>query len=519
MNTTKKFLNIVRSHFSSHLRKPTGRQMPVDALVSEVHSMIERPLLVAAVGCLVAFAISTPVYATSRAFVPTPNIVVIMTDDQDDLGSLDTMLYTQKLLVEEGVRLTNSFVQMSICLTSRASFHTGQSAHNHLVSGSYATFAPRENNSLGVWLQQAGYTTALMGKFMNGYGESDPTHIVPGWNEWDAAIEPMGYFDYSLNENGVVKTYGLTDEEYQTDVLTKKGVAFITKQARMSTPFFLLLSPIAPHGAPARPPSAIPAPRHAGSFGNLNFVMRPNFNEPSVSDKPGFVSALLSLDPDAIALSIYKFRKRRETLLAVDEMVRDIVGALQINRLMGKTYIIFTSDNGLMQGEHRLGGKLVLYEESIRVPFVIRGPSVSHNQVRTQLATNLDLTATILALAGATPGNAIDGRSLLPVIQFPAGKWRSAFGYQGWHTLNTPPRLNFDAIRSKNYIFGKLVSEQYGVEEEFYDLTTDPYEMTNRARDARCTTVVNFLRSALVNLSVCAGSSCWMTAEPPSSCQ
>ena len=127
---------------------------------------------------LLIAALSSTAGAGSRA-TTKPNIIVIMTDDQDDMGSLRTMPNVQKLLAREGIRFTNSFVNVSLCMPSRPTFFTGQSGHN-VKAATYAIFAPRESNNLGVWLRKAGYSTAYIGKFMNGYGDTDPTHIVPG---------------------------------------------------------------------------------------------------------------------------------------------------------------------------------------------------------------------------------------------------------------------------------------------------------------------------------------------------
>ena len=167
---------------------------------------------------LLALACATPAYAA-------PNFVVIMTDDQDDTGSIDTMPGVQKL-AQEGITFTNSFVNFSLCAPSRATFLSGQAAHNHGIlqnEDAYSTFAPREANALGVWLQQAGYATALIGKVINHYGDVDPTHVMPGWSQWHV-IGDAGYFNYSINDNGILRVHGNAAEDYQTDVLAQKAV-------------------------------------------------------------------------------------------------------------------------------------------------------------------------------------------------------------------------------------------------------------------------------------------------------
>ncbi len=468
---------------------------------------------------LLALAAAPSAIAGNRAF-QKPNFIVIMTDDQDDMGSLSTMPNIQRSLIEAGTRFTNSFVNISSCLQSRMSFLTGQDVHNR-APGGYGTFALREDNSLGVWLQQAGYSTALMGKFLNFYGSIAATHVVPGWSEWHAGVSEGGYFNYTQNVNGVITSYGSNSEDYETDVLARKGIAFITEQAARSSPFFLLLTPHAPHTHPTSPPAPVPAPRHAGHFSDLALPRTPNFNEPNVTDKPGLIAARPTVDSSALAWYTFEFRKRRETLLAVDEMVGSILRVLRANNLDSNTYIIFTSDNGWSQASHRWRGKNMPYEEPMHVPLIVRGPGVPINQVRTQIVINLDLTATILELAGAVPGNIIDGRSLVPLLKpSPFTNWRSGFFFQGGYSLdeieNDGQRIT--SVRARNFIYSRWSSKQYGIEEELYDLVNDPYQMLNRARDSRCVAVLTFLRAARNSLSSCSGISCWMTAEPPPSC-
>ncbi len=447
-----------------------------------------------------------------------PNIVVIMTDDQDDIGSISTMPEVNRLLVDKGIKFTNSFVDFPLCCPSRTTFLTGQNAHNHGVveneppDGGYEKFAPREGNSLGVWLQDAGYITGLAGKVMNGYGLADPTHIPPGWSEWYGRVEMInaqGYYGYALNENGVIRSYGHAPRDYFTDVLARKGVAFIARQAPKPKPFFLLITPKAPHQPP------VPAPRHAGLFASEPFPPRPNFNEADVTDKPGFIRALPPLSAAMIAREVDWFRKRKETLLAVDDLVRRIVAALRTAGVLDNTIIIFTSDNGLSPGAHRWRDKWVLYEESIRVPLIMRGPGIPRNQKRNQLVTNLDVVATILQRTGATAGSVLDGKPLTPIIQNPGAPWRTAFMIHGTNPLTSGETLEFLAIRTGSYIFVKLHSLAYGSEEEFYDLVADPYQLRNKAGAAAYQPVIDYLRDKLDALSTCVGESCWVTGQPP----
>jgi N-acetylglucosamine-6-sulfatase len=418
--------------------------------------------------------------------------------------------------VQKGITFTNSFVDFALCCPSRASFLTGQNAHNHAIldnilpEGGYEKFAPREGNSLGVWLQEAGYITGLVGKVMNGYGVSDPTHIVPGWTNWVARVDGLpGYYNYGLNENGVIRLYGQAPGDYSTDVLAQKAVDFIARQAPEPQPFFLLVATNAPHIPP------VAAPRHAGDFASLPMPKSPNFNESDVSDKPGFIRDLPLLSAAQVRRDMERFRTRREALLAVDDLVRKIVRALATEGVLGDTIIIFTSDNGFSLGNHRWEGKRVLYEESIRVPLIMRGPGIPRNQTRSHLVTNLDVVATIIQRTGAISGSVADGRPLTPIILDPSTDWRTAFFLHGTIGLTPTENLHFRAVRSRNYIYASLQSDTYGAEEEFYDLLADPHELQNRISVPRYRPVIDYLRGLRATLSTCQGENCWVTGEPP----
>lgn len=454
---------------------------------------------------------------TLLLFSPTiaeaaPNIIVIMTDDQDDMGSIDHMPHTKRLLANQGIRFTNSFVDTSQCCPSRATLFTGQSAVNHGVEantwatgGGYYKFAPREDNSLGVWLQRAGYYTGLMGKVFNEYGDQDPTHIIPGWSEWYGFVNPaQAYVGNVVNENGVIKTYPKL--KYGTDMLSDKAVGFIRRNAPSLQPFFLLVTPIAPHndigGSPPRP-----AARHVDALAGVTFSNRPNINEADVSDKPSFIQVMPLVDEAATS---FKMQRRAESLLAVDEMVLDIVRTLIDEGEFHRTVIIFTSDNGFSLGSHRWNKKYLPYEESIRVPLIMRGPGIARGELRTQIVNNIDLSATIMELAEALPGNIIDGRSLVPLLKNSDVPWRSMIGLHGF--LDS---MAFKGVKSETMMFAQYLTP-VGIEEEFYDLATDPYQMVNRISDSSCLAAITFLRQKATTLAACSGESCWIETPVPS---
>lgn len=461
-----------------------------------------------------AFALFSA-WAIPSAAADRPNIVVIMTDDQDDQGSIELMPEVQRLLVERGVRFTNSFVDTSLCCPSRTTLFTGQSAINHgvrtnsLPDGGYYAFQPREENSLGVWLQRAGYRTALMGKVLNKYGNEDPTHVMPGWDEWRAILRPFeAYFSNRMNVNGVVVQLG--PDEYITDVIASRAVTFIERQEGTLKPFFLLLTPPAPHNAGGGGLPPVPPPRHDGAMAGKEAPLSPNFNEPDVEDKPSPIRSLPQLNAGEIAATSLRRQKRAESLLAVDDMVRRVVAALRRTGAIDNTVIVFTSDNGFALGAHRWDSKLVPYEESIRVPLVIRGPGIPENETRSQLVNNIDLSATIMGLAGVLSGNIIDGRSLAPVLADDATPWRTVLGIHGFNE-----GMVFHGARSSSAMFAQYVTECCGIEEEFYELLSDPYQLTNRAADPLCSAAVTAMRQAATRLAMCSGVTCWLDQPVP----
>ncbi len=342
------------------------------------------PAALVAATVLLQGAVAEPPPVQAQA--PRPNVVVIMTDDQT-AASLRVMANVRRLLAERGTTFTRSFTVYPQCCPSRASVLTGQYAHNHGVlgnsppAGGYVKLD--HSNTLPVWLEDAGYHTAHIGKYLNGYGAGDPLEIPPGWSEWRGSVDPSTYryTGYTLNEEGTLSTYA----GYQTDVYAAKAVNVIERRAPLARPFFLSVAFLAPHsGAPADPddPGAgivtpSPAPRHRDAFSSEPLPTPPSFNEADVSDKPAGISGRVLLPPARIAAIRENYQQELESLLAVDQAVARIIGALRESGELANTFVIFTSDNGFFHGEHRIAqGKNLPYEPAIRVPLVVRGPGV-----------------------------------------------------------------------------------------------------------------------------------------------
>jgi N-acetylglucosamine-6-sulfatase len=484
--------------------------------VSGVHVTRRRLACAALAALVVATAVVVLADGSGRdagaqvAAAP-PNVVVIMTDDQR-VGDMLALPRTASLLQGGGMTFANNFASYPLCCPSRATFLTGQYAHNHHVlsnvppQGGYDRLD--NSNTLPVWLKARGYHTAHVGKYLNGYGRGTrKTEIPPGWDDWQTLID-TSYYDYRINDNGSLVQYGSSAPEYQTDELTRRATGVIQRSAPAAAPFFLVVDYVAPHveGSENRPVGrgANPRPplRHAGEFRNRKLPRPASFNERDVSDKPRGVRDERRMSPKVIDRLTKLYRDRLTSLRAVDDGVVALMNALSASGELGNTYVFFTSDNGFVLGEHRLyEDKFVLYDESIRVPLMIRGPGIQAGaRIRTPV-TNADLAPTIVDAADATPGRVMDGRSLLPLMQDPHRGWRADVVIE---SARIGTRNAYRAIRTRRFIYARYASG----EREMYDLRRDPRELQNIAGSAAYATARGELARRLGGLDRCQGGRC-----------
>jgi arylsulfatase A-like enzyme len=451
--------------------------------------------------------------APAKRELTRPNVVVIMTDDQT-VESLRVMHNVRHLLVERGTTFDNNFTSFPLCCPSRSTFLTGQYAHNHHVLGNdkaNGLVNLDQSNTLPVWLTAAGYRTIFVGKYLNEYKALEGRTIPPGWSDWNAGLT-LGYFNHTMNRNGSIVRYGTKESDYQSDVYTRIALQSIAETPK-AKPLFMWLSYFAPHyGGPKEPgdppdlKSTVPAPRDAKKFLNVPLPRDPSFNEADVSDKPASVRARPLLGEGNLQQLTQTYDKRLASLLAVDRGVAKVIAALKRSGRLDDTYILFTSDNGFLQGEHRIqNAKELPYEQSIRVPFVVRGPGVAANAHQSQLVMNVDLAPTIADIAHATPGLAEDGRSLLPLLAAPETQWnRDILLERGPGGNNTGTLRLYTGIRTQRYVY----IEYSNGEKELYDLQTDPFELESKQDDPAYAAVEADLAQRLARLRDCAGPSC-----------
>jgi N-acetylglucosamine-6-sulfatase len=464
-----------------------------------------------------------------RAATARPNVVFILTDDQDLLlHSLDFMPQTRALIAQKGMTFQQDFVPLSLCCPSRSTILTGLYPHNHKIynnrapDGGFAKFEAlgHEETTIATALHAAGYRTALFGKYMNNYPRQDDlTHVPPGWDEFasPAAGQPYTEFNYTLNENGSLVQYARDPDDYLTDVIAAKATDFIRRSAAGNAPFFLYLAPYAPH----KP--ATPAPRHVNLFAGLHAPRTQSFDESDVSDKPARIRKLPRLSAADIAAIDALYRRRTQSLQAVDEAVAAVVQALEASGQLANTYIIFTSDNGFHMGQHRMkAGKYTPYETDVHMPLLVRGPGIAAGSATSLPTSSVDFVPTIAELAGAKLPFPVDGRSFAPILhgQTPAS-WRQVVLLEQFAFVPAndvppgvlePPDPQDGKVTAYPSHLGVRTATmkyvEYGTgEREVYDLRRDPDELNNLAAHSDPGWLAR-MSSLARALGACAGDAC-----------
>jgi N-acetylglucosamine-6-sulfatase len=460
-----------------------------------------------------------------------PNFLVITTDDQT-LEQMRALPKTERFIGRKGTTFRQAVVTTPHCCPSRASYLTGQYAHNHGILSNkhgYPAFV-EPGNVLPAWLQEAGYTTAHLGKFLNGYEKAvgPITTVAPGWDEWATLLKPRRYLDYELQVNGESVPYGDEHADYLTNVLTKRAGRLIRDLGPGQDPFYIQLDHYAPHsgsgdlsGECGKFSGAERGPFNR--YSNRQLPKTDSFNEREIEDKPVFIQRRDRFGNGAKESMRESYRCALGSLGSVDQGVKDLMQLLQEEELLEDTVVIFTSDNGFFYGEHRIpGSKTLPYEETIHVPLLIRMPSslTGDERVReiTHEVANIDLAPTILDLANAESCanggdcRTMDGRSLVPLLQgrnnFPSDRAVVVELTQGKDTVKPTLSCSYQGIRTTREIYVEHTSVprpsdrtcREALEVEHYDLRSDPFELENLGEDSA-------LAARLATLRNCAGIS------------
>jgi len=440
------------------------------------------PLILLVTGLLLTGLLPGRVCA---AAINPPNMIFVLTDDHrwDALSAMGhPFLQTPHLdrLANEGILFENAFVTTSLCSPSRASFLTGQYAHTH---GVVTNHTPWDNRNV-TFLEQlnaAGYETAFIGKW---HMPGDGLPALRGVDRFVSFTREGGqgvYYDCPLIIDGVETA---RPGRYITEDLTDLALDFITRERRK--PFCLYLSHKAVHFG-FRPP-----PHLKGRYRDVDLKLPPESDPwiPYTNGHP-FVGAIFPLD--------FLYRNYCETVVSVDEQVGRLLAALDAMGIAENTIVIYAGDNGHFWGEHGLYDKRLAYEESIRIPFIVRYPGLIRDPGRRarQMVLNIDLAPTLLELAGIVPPTAMQGRSLVPILEDAATPGRTAWLYEHFPVFPIPiPGIT--AIRTANY---KYVEYQEDLRpRELFDLTKDPREQTNLIQTPAGMTQADILKRELERL-------------------
>jgi arylsulfatase A-like enzyme len=398
-------------------------------------------------------------------------VVLIVTDDQR-WDTLRFMPAVRLHLVEAGTTFTNAFVVNPLCCPSRASILTGDASHTtgvYTLGGPLGSRSFDPSSTIATWLDDAGYRTALAGKYLNHFRGPE---VPPGWDRWWSYSGPYAYYDYLVDENGTLVRRGTSARDYATDVFASRADRFI-RSTPPDTPLFLHFSPYAPH-APATP-----ADRHADAFPDLPAHRPPGYDEVDVADKPAWVRGPPRLSSLDVAYLDGLRRRQLQAGLSIDDAVARIVDALADTGRLEDTILVFTSDNGFLWGEHRWTNKIVAYDESIRVPLVVRYDALEDPPARVDsLVANIDIAPTIAAMAGIDAPS-MDGESLEPLLRGTGATVRGSVLVEHVGTVRAggrkPSVPSYCALRTTGWLFVRYSTG----EEELYSVRDDPYQLTN----------------------------------------
>ncbi|MBN8866677.1 MAG: sulfatase-like hydrolase/transferase [Solirubrobacterales bacterium] len=510
---------------------------------------------------LLALALSAP----AQAGALPANVVLIQVDDmarsllrakvRQNGRPVPAMPNLLRGVGSRGVELGRFYASDPICGPSRASLLSGRAAHNHgmrinAYPYGYSVWQHSQlyGSNLPVWLQRAGYRTAHIGKYMNGYGYAPEDEVPPGWERWVTPLRDAGasYYGSILNIDGRLVDTGSSWHSrdlpgcepvfytkpgaclHSTDLFTSFALKEISQARREGRPFYVQLDYDAPHDDGRLDPGPIPPARLRG----LARRVIPNYDLHDVAPgptAPTFIADQPPLTPEMKSEIRTRFANEVASLAGVDQGIGRILGLLKRTGLDKNTYVVFVSDNGMFHGEHRIAyGKYLPHEPSARQPLLVRGPDLPAGKVSASSGSTLDLAPTVLAMTGVTPPQVMDGRSLLGELRAPrrvskvpvllegfSGRGPSVpeqfLDGSGQKRPNQAVVVNYNGFVAGDW---KYIRYWYG-QNELYDLKRDPGEMHNLATAARMAPVVEWADQVVDRLAMCSGSSCRVPVAPP----
>ncbi len=444
---------------------------------------------------------------------PGPNVVFIIADDMS-FELMNRLPNVQSQLVNHGMSFTNMFAVDPLCCPSRMQFLRGQYAHTtgeynvtyQWGGWSHAVAAGLENQTLPVWMHNAGYYTAEQGKYLNGYNKA--SHVPPGWSDWRAMMK-VGYPANTPTKTwwtASVKGKTVKPAEYAPDWVSDQAVSAI--QASGTNPLFMWTAYYDPH-EPSTPPDRYNTLAKAKACQGLNVQSLPGFNEKKTdtvdgtSDKPRWISKRAAFSAAKIASLQAAYEHQCESTLAIDDGVARIMAALQVKDPgLQNTIVVFTSDQGLQNGAHMQTEKKVPWDESAKLPFVVRDDALLGGNPSTNdaLLANIDFAPTVEALTGATGtpdcpndgsiyqtacqahGGGFDGMSFAPLLGA-GGRFtpRNALLIEHWDPASIAIGSKvptYCAVRTKTALLTRYWPDNtWGADWEGYDLSTDPNEL------------------------------------------
>lgn len=487
-----------------------------------------------------------------------PNIIFIQADDMSK-SQLRFMPETRRLIFDRGTTFANYFTNVSICCPARASLHTGRYAHNTgIVANVYpGGFYGYEEQGLSEQafpqvLQDNGYVTALLGKFLNGYvsdpyysGERfDPTYQSGGWSEW--AVPFKGQFRgerYDININGSL-LHKDAERDFLSDYLNRRATRLIRDNTD-GAGLMIELSDYGPHNPAPTSPIELNDWRLQQQTAELAYPRTPAFDEADVSDKPDYIQALPRLTEEQKESIDEKWRERALSLATLDRHVGEVWRAVRRTGQLDNTYFVFTSDNGYHLGEYRMAeGKSSEYDTDVRLPLGISGPGIKPGTLNRDVVGNIDLAPTFLDMAGVEAPATMDGNSILRLLaRDPSVPKREFFFIQkGFARYAQPGEVGepatrvaerndanvekfiatagrgfryvlYDGDNSEPTIGARINGNSFQAGfEAFYDVRTDPHQVNNLAIEdvagltPRQQQMLSRMQAATLRLADCQGA-------------